>query len=73
MKGTGSAVRAGREDMGDFADEAGVSAAYCSVVDDRAAQALAQVEVGEVVELRVVGGLARHVRDHQGSGRVCHR
>lgn len=44
--------------MGDLADETGVSPAYHAVVDDGAAQTLAKVQVGEVVELLAVDGVA---------------
>ncbi len=54
-EGDGPAVRTDREDVGDLADQAGVPPAYHPVVDDGAAQALAQVQVGEVVQLRDAG------------------
>ena len=51
----GPAVRAGGDEVGDLAGEAVVPAAHLAVADDCAAQALAQVEVGEIVEGAVAG------------------
>ena len=52
------AVRAEGEDVGDLAGESGVSAPDLAVGDDCAAQALAKVEVDEVVQRRLDGGCA---------------
>ena len=46
----GPAPRAGGEQVGDLAGQAGVPAPHLAVADDRAAEALAEVEVGEVVQ-----------------------
>ena len=50
MEAGGLAVRAGYEQVGDLAGQAAVAAADLAVADDGAAQALTEVDVGEVVQ-----------------------